>query len=81
MKNFDLRKFLAENRTQPTNFNEMASSGKLTGHEDYQFAMKQLEMLIKDKAVLGNVKQIVDMVGELGLDLGYAERTGDDGMK
>lgn len=77
MNKFDLRKFLAENRTPPSSVEEMASFGKLEGHEDYQFMISQLEMLIKDKEVLAQVRRIVDAVGELGLDLGYAEAKND----
>lgn len=78
MNKFDLRKFLVENRTAPTSVKEMASFGKMEGHEDYQFMIRQLEGLIKDEQVLAQVKRIVEAVGELGLDLGYAEAKNDN---
>jgi hypothetical protein len=76
MRNFNLRKFLAENR-KPTGMEEMASTSKLENHEDYKFMIQQLEAIVKDEQMLYKVKRIVDAVGELGLDLGYAERIKD----
>lgn len=77
MKNFDLRKFLAENRLPEAPVKEMASMSKLEGNEDYQFLLTQLKNIIKDEATYSQAVKIVEAVGELGLDLGYAEAVND----
>lgn len=74
MDSFDLRKFIIENRNP---VKEMASTGKLEANMDYQFMIKQLESIIKDKNQLSQVMKIIDAVGELGLDIGYAEAVND----
>lgn len=77
MKNFDLRKFLAENRLPEAPVKEMASMSKLESNEDYQFFLNQLKSIVKDEAAYRQVVKIVEAVGELGLDLGYAEAVND----
>ena len=71
---FDLKKFIIENRAA---VKEMASTGKLESNEDYQFMIQQLKGIIKDEEQFKQVIKIVDSIGELGLDLGYAEAVND----
>lgn len=71
---FDLKKFIIENRAA---VKEMASTGKLESNEDYQFMIQQLKGIIKDEEQFKQVMKIVDSIGELGLDLGYAEAVND----
>lgn len=71
---FDLRKFIVENRTA---VKELASLGKLESNKDYQFFIQQLRGIVKDERQFEQVMKIISAVGELGLDLGYADAVND----
>jgi hypothetical protein len=58
---------------------EFTSTGKLTGHEDFKFLATQLTQLC-DKSNAKDCLRILMSVGELGLDLGYAEANSDAEM-
>ena len=58
---------------------EFTSTGKLTNHEDFKFLAQQLTQLCNKEDVRDCLK-ILLTVGELGLDLGYADAKSDAEM-
>jgi hypothetical protein len=87
MDNFDLKKYLVENKLNMVGepINEMASLGKLTEHPIFQSTIDQIGVLFKAlnsrKIKLADVgydlKNILMAFGEKAMDIGYSESSSD----
>lgn len=78
MSNFDLRKFLAENKTERVD--EFVSTGRLVDHPKFKEIVYELRTLVKDGSLHDRLYNLIEEAGELGLDLGYAGRKDDERM-
>ena len=78
MSDFDLRKFLAENKTQRVD--EFVSTGRLVEHPKFKEIVYELRTLVKDSSLYDRLYNLLEEVGELGLDIGYSGRKDDASM-
>jgi len=89
MDNFDLKKYISENRLlKEETVNEMASLGKVMNHPEYSDFMGDfmsvLDQLnsrrINNQKAKEHLEKLLHTFAEFCLDIGYAEREGDEDM-
>jgi hypothetical protein len=90
MDNFDLKKYISENRLlKEETINEMASLNKVLNHPEYKDFMGDFSNIldqlnsrrINNQKAKESLETLLHSFAEFCLDLGYGERLGDEDME